>query len=441
MKKLIVIFIILLLLSSIFVSCAQENEYPYFQPLSSLYIPDGVRVVAFGEATHGSRDLKELANEVFKRLVIENDFRAFAIEAPLSNIMAINEYILYGVGTAQRAVAQNGYWVHDFQEVVDLVEWMRDFNLTAEVGDELRFYGYDIQEINVSREKYLAFMRNVDMEKATRDEAAFGSIDTFDTLTIENELLFGYIHHVYKAINEMKQNEEIYVQASSQLEFDFALRNLLGVKWTMEMATILTDTDMSQAGIIPDDFDWDGIDWDDIDDESIELFNFRDKRMYENIKWIVEQEEKRGHGRVFVFGHNMHIAKDLYSDFIPIGEHLAVYFGDEYFAIGTEVYQSTFIAFQVGWRLVEGSITNDTSELINKFIDSYIDIGVVNIRRHIEANGRMGEILSNAQLMSSVGSVFHHDAPLRAYQHPVIPAASYDAIIFVRYDRPARFVE
>ena len=91
--------------------------------------------------------------------------------------------------------------------------------------------------------------------------------------------------------------------------------------------------------------------------------------------------------------------------------------------------------------MVEGSITNDTSELINKFIDSYIDIGVVNIRKHIEANGRMGEILRNAQLMSSVGSGFHPDAPLRAYQHPVIPAASYDAIIFVRYDRPARFVE
>ena len=448
MKKSLAILILFSLLLTVLASCNNENRSgnPYFQPLSALYIPDGARVVAFGEATHGSHDLKQLANEVFVRLVENYGFRAFAIEAHLGNIMAINEYVLYGIGTAREAVAQNGFWVHNFQEVVDLAEWMRSFNLTAESGDELRFYGYDIQEINISRERYLTFMQKVDMPKAIRDEATFGNINTADVFNMEYELLNKYMQIVSNAVNEMKQNEEIYVSTASQLEFDFALRNLLGVKWTLEMATFTAGIDMSTMLESPsDDFDWVNFDWDAMAEEQADSeigrrFNFRDKRMYENIKWIVEQEEKRGHGRVFVFGHNGHIMKDYYMGLIPIGVHLAAYFGDEYFAIGTEFYQSTFLAFQRGRGLLEGTIINDSSELINKFIDSNVDIGVVNIRTHIEEDGHMGEVLNNVQLMGAVGAVFQSGLPSRANQFPATPAASYDAIIFVRYDRPATFV-
>ena len=432
MKKVLAIIIVLLLFLSVLVSCHSENENPYFQSLSSLYIPDGVKIVGFGEATHGSHEFKALANEVFRRLVTDYGFRAFAIEAPLGNIMGINEYIVYGIGTAREAVRNNGFWVHNFQETVDLVEWMRDFNLTAEAGNELRFYGYDIQEINVSRQRYLTFMRNVDTEKAIRDEANFGNINSWDVFNIENELLIGYIQYLYSAIKEMRQNEEVYVQASSQLEFDFALRNLLGIKWTMEMHTLLTETDMStMLESPPDDFDW----YNEISQVPTDFgasFEFRDKRMYENIKWIMQQEEKRGHGRVFVFAHNAHIMKDLYMGLRPFGVHLAAYYGDAYFVIGTEFYMGAFIAFQSELGLVEGSLINDTSELINKFMDSNVDVGVLNMRRHIEADGRMGEILNSEQLMATVGAVFWPEVPARAFQFTTTPAASYDVIIFVR---------
>jgi erythromycin esterase len=224
-----------------------------------------------------------------------------------------------------------------------------------------------------------------------------------------NEMLLERIRDVYDVIDEMKQNEEIFTEASSQLEFDFALRNLLNIKWTLEMQTLR-------------------------DKPGGELFNFRDKRMYETIKWIVAQEEKRGAGRVFVFGHNGHVMKDLFDGLIPSGVHLAAYFGDEYFAIGTEFYQGRFRAIRMPHMFATSLVINDYSGLINKFIDANVDVGVLNVNRYAESIGRMGEILNSEQLMVMIGSVFHPDGN---FMIPITPATSYDAIIFVRYSTPA----
>ena len=77
------------------------------------------------------------------------------------------------------------------------------------------------------------------------------------------------------------------------------------------------------------------------------------------------------------------------------------------------------------------------SALINAFIDYDIDMGVINVSRHIEEAGRMAEILTQVQLMASIGSVFNPEAPARVGQFLATPATSYDAIIFVRYSTPA----
>ena len=102
---------------------------------------------------------------------------------------------------------------------------------------------------------------------------------------------------------------------------------------------------------------------------------------------------------------------------------------------------STVISWQMRQDLAEGSLTNDTSELIQKFISSKVKAGVLNIHSHIESDGSMSEILNNEQLMGSVGAVFYPEAPARAYQISINPAASYDAIIFVRNATPARFID
>jgi len=235
-------------------------------PLSALHISDDLRVVSFGEATHGSHDIKYLAGEVFKQLVVENGFRAFAIEASFGNCIAINEYILYGRGTARSVVANNGNWIHNFQEVVDLVKWMREYNLTAEDGDKLRFYGFDMQYFDRSLSRYLEYMATVDAEKANRDRIDIRGLSdaSLYSAQLSSSDLPGFVRKVELMIEEAEQNMELYTMASSKSEFEYAIRNALCVKFCIEYVMKTRDVSKREGG------------------------RYRDLRMFENIRWIVE---------------------------------------------------------------------------------------------------------------------------------------------------------
>ena len=65
--------------------------------------------------------------------------------------------------------------------------------------------------------------------------------------------------------------------------------------------------------------------------------------MAENIMWILKQEEARGNGRIFIFGHNGHVKKSGNYDANNkvMGNLLADEIGNEYFVIGTDFYKTT----------------------------------------------------------------------------------------------------
>ena len=59
------------------------------------------RVVALGEATHGTREFFQLKHRILEYLVEEMDFRVFAIEANWPECLAINDYVLFGEGDSR----------------------------------------------------------------------------------------------------------------------------------------------------------------------------------------------------------------------------------------------------------------------------------------------------------------------------------------------------
>lgn len=396
----------------------------YFEPLSSLHIPDGVRVVGFGEASHGNHEFKYIANEVFKRLVLENGFRAFATEVSFGVGMSVNEYILYGIGTAEEVVSYMGDWIHNSQEVIDLVEWMREFNLTAEEGDEVRFYGFDFHRINISRQRYLAFMETVNPERAIRDKVILeiANIETIRLpITTDKEAMLESVHNINRIIDEIRQNRDHYILASSEIEFEFALRNLYEIKFELE----LTILEVSEPWRLADEY--------------------RGRIMFENLLWIIEHEENLGRGRIFAFAHHGHIMKSPRLGAQSFGGNLFEHFGEAYFAIGTQFRSTTTIApSQREQRFVEHSVTNRWINLIRAFNDTDMDIGLIDINRHVEYGGAAGRTLNRRQLSAHVGVVHRYFGllgPLRQHSFVFVPSDSFDVIIFVQYATPAHFIE
>lgn len=64
----------------------------------------------------------------------------------------------------------------------------------------------------------------------------------------------------------------------------------------------------------------------------------RDRFMAENVQWILQQEQQRGHERIFVTGHNSHVAK--WGSYDSMGKLLSCEPENGYYVIGTDFYRT-----------------------------------------------------------------------------------------------------
>lgn len=70
------------------------------------------RIVALGEATHGTHEFNVVRHRLIEFLVTEMDFNVIAIEASAANVERLNRYVLYGEGSPSALVNQQiiGFW-------------------------------------------------------------------------------------------------------------------------------------------------------------------------------------------------------------------------------------------------------------------------------------------------------------------------------------------
>jgi erythromycin esterase len=107
------------------------------------------RVVGVGEATHSSSEFFTLKHKIFRELVEQKGFTTFALEASWSTGLDLDRYIVSGVGDPREIMRrdfQASYKFWNAHEYLDLIEWMRSYNLTHArklhfVGDDLGYAG------------------------------------------------------------------------------------------------------------------------------------------------------------------------------------------------------------------------------------------------------------------------------------------------------------
>lgn len=75
-------------------------------------IPDNVKIVGVGEATHGSVEFQKLKLEMFKMLVEKKGFTALCLEADFGDCIEANNYIQGGDGTAREIVNNMAFTIY-----------------------------------------------------------------------------------------------------------------------------------------------------------------------------------------------------------------------------------------------------------------------------------------------------------------------------------------
>ena len=106
---------------------------------------DSVRLLGLAEALHGSEEILEARNRLFRRLVAAHGYSAVAIEVSSPQARAMNDYVL-GLRKQDDPMVQgwlgSGFGLLDANR--ELVEWMHVHNDDPSASTKLHFYGFDL---------------------------------------------------------------------------------------------------------------------------------------------------------------------------------------------------------------------------------------------------------------------------------------------------------
>ena len=387
----------------------------YAKEVSELTIPDNIRVIGFGEATHGNADFQELKTEIFRNLVEQDKVRAFALEGPFGEYLAVDDYINGGKTTLDEAVEALCFKIYKTETSKELLEWMRDYNDKASDEDKLHFYGFDMQTYEETLSYINDFASRYKFDKApdTSDlEKVFGD----DSLSFDEKKKIASEYR--KAVEEAKDG---YLNAGAgEIETEIFVHAAV----VFDQAINLSEVYSSNNGI--------------------EGFTTRDKYMAENVEWISDLEKMRGgnaRNAIFITGHCGHIAKVPQNAFFPsnMGGNLKEAFGEDYFVVGSDYYKTDCNMPGKSGRADHKFKSNDplAKEANNygnkRYLLQFSDIDgsdpINGELSHLKM-GTLGESYSIIMRLSSASSRIKVDAQ-----------KAFDAVVFVYSAKPIKLLE
>jgi len=285
-----------------------------------------VQFVGLGEATHGTREFFRMKHRMLEFLVEEMGFTVFAIEASFAGCNNINEYVLNGTGDAHTALASQGFWTWDTEEVIDMIEWIRQHNIGADENKKVKFLGFDIQ-INSKGGGFdivQNYLKKVDPARAEQTDSLFLIFKRMDKMDTKDINLDSLKKEFYTLLSFITMSKGLYIQKSSKEEYEFVLQHANTIGQLFD-AYFINDKDIRK-----NERDW------------------RDYYMASNFEYLVEQEKP---GTKFViWAHNSHIAKNednlANTGTKPFGSYLKNSYGNKYYAFGFSFSKGSYQAIE-----------------------------------------------------------------------------------------------
>lgn len=369
------------------------------------------RVVALGEATHGTREFLRMKHRLFRALVAEG-FSVFALEAGQVEARAVNDYVLHGTGTARGALGGLGVWVWETEEILELIEWMRAWNADPARTPRLQFVGFDMQSPIASLKAVRRYLEIV----APGEAAAW--VQPIEVLAHESGSAG------FAALSGERQAEVVATVDSIVGRFDRLRRAWESATSPAAYAVARQDARILQqatqqfaSGTL-----------------SAAGSERRDRAMAENIQWLREHLDPGA--RMVVSAHNLHIA-DLAG---RMGRPLRAALGDDWRTIGFELGEGTFQALHARTDGARPNIeairlsTPRDGQASAAFLRAGPGVYALDLRT-LPAFGPAAEWFRSPQIVREVGYTFHSEATLTTAQSL---AARYDALLFVARTTRAR---
>lgn len=285
-------------------------------------------MIGLGEAAHGTREFFRLKHRLIRYLVERQEVRLFGLEANFAETLALDRYVRYGEGDPEEALAGVYFWTWNTEELLALVEWLRAFNDGREVGDRVRFYGFDAQFTAGPAAALDSYLRTADRLAELRIGDDPASLDDDGRLADDEGTRVARLDAADRVVTTAGERLDIqeaaHVAATDRGTWQLARRHL---------RTLARTRDHKRARHT---------------DDSGRAIAVRDRAMAANVAWMLDYANT-DMDRIVLWAHNAHVSRteDRATDGTgapSMGYHLAERYGEEYYALGFDFAGGTFQA-------------------------------------------------------------------------------------------------
>jgi erythromycin esterase len=288
------------------------------QPFKKLI--GAARIVALGEATHGTSEFFKMKHRLTEFLVHELGFTLFAIEANMPEAYRVNEYVLTGKGDPKELLRGMYFWTWDTQEVLDMILWMRRFNESGK--GRVQFLGFDMQFGRVAMVNVRAFVAEVD-PGYTRDlDKAYEGLGELwaprgpgAAPALPAQERAAGAKRAWGVVEHLESSRAAYLKKAEPDRVDRAIQDARVAAQAVQMT--------AGGG------------------------RYRDQCMAENVAWILDHAPKGS--RIVLWAHNGHIARQPGC----MGSHLAKRYGKEMVVLGFACHEGRYTAVNPRRGLVD----------------------------------------------------------------------------------------
>ncbi len=286
-----------------------ENEGKNLEKLKQII--GNSRIIALGEGTHGTSEFFKMKDQIVRYTADEYKNVVFAIEANMPEAKRVNDYITTGVGDPKAALSGMYFWTWNTQEVLDMIKWMRRYNISKK--EKIKFWGFDCQYPTIAIQNIKDFIKKYD-------------VNYYDSLNI----YYNVIPDIFPKLYRMNEQEKIS-EASN---------------WYRAAITVLSHLKINRSKYLEQDDSTD-VDWiiqnARIVSQGAEINipgkKSRDEDMALNVEWIIDHSAKNA--KIVLWAHNGHISKANYC----MGNYLNHKYGNEFINLGFAFHSGKYTAY------------------------------------------------------------------------------------------------
>lgn len=373
------------------------------------------KYVLLGEASHGTSEFYTIRSEMTKRLIRDKGFTFIAVEGDWPACQEVNRYIK-GYAHQEKNIREviqvfNRWprWMWANEEIIDLIEWLKNYNQSLSPEKKVGFYGIDVYSLWESMDEIIQYLEENGLPGLQEARKAFSCFEPF------------------------KRNHESYAVTAGYLSEDCmeeSLQLLLSVqrnKWlfednqesslNMEVNALVTAhaEDYYRTMVKSDEESW----------------NIRDRHMVDALEAIMRFYGTSAKG--IVWEHNTHVGDARATDMkeegmVNVGQLVREQNNsDDVYIIGFGTYSGTVIA-STEWGH-EVKITQVPQAEFGSWEYQLHHSGAFN--KYLLFNSNNVKYFQNVVSHRAIGVVYRPEYEQYGNYVPSVIGERYDAFIFI----------